>query len=79
MVVNYIRLGLVALFSYELIRSVAQGSMAHRHTAPEISGAVCDGKSRVVPNECSGVSGIRTKESLLEALKVFFKDNPGWQ
>ena len=30
---------------------VAQGSMAHPHTAPEISGAVFDGKSRDVPNE----------------------------
>jgi len=53
--------------------------MAHRHTAPEISGAVCDGKSRVVPNECSGVSETRTAEMLLAALKAFFKDNPGWQ
>ena len=30
---------------------VAQGSMAHRHTAPEISGAAFVGKSRDVPNE----------------------------
>ena len=44
---------------------VAQGSMAHRHTAPEISGAVCDGKSRVVPNECPG------QDSNLHALRHY--------
>jgi len=53
--------------------------MAHRHTAPEISGAVCDGKSRVVSQRVLWSKWDSNRESLLEVLKAFFKDNPGWQ
>jgi hypothetical protein len=58
---------------------VDQGSFAHVHAAPEISGAAFCGETRLYPKQCGYGDKVRTKESLLSALKVFFTDNPGWQ
>ena len=57
---------------------VDQGSFGHHNAATEISAAAFLGETRLYPFEWSDTDQVRANESLLTALKAFFKDNPGW-
>ena len=64
---------------YFFVFLVDQGSFAQHNTAPEISGAVFLGESRLYATKCCGEDEIRTRELLLASLIDFFKDNPAWE
>jgi hypothetical protein len=56
-----------------------QGSFAHQDTAPEISGAVPAGETRLVCSLAEPPRHRSNLDALFVALKDFFEQNPGWE
>ena len=56
---------------------VDSGRFAQPNTAPTIAGAVSVGEADHNHNEAEDVKRRSNRESLLAAIKQFFRDNPG--
>jgi len=65
--------------TFYFLNLVAQGSFAHVNAAREISHAAFCGETRLTATKWNGRDEIRTEDSLLAALKDFFKANPTWE
>jgi len=63
----------------ELFSKLGRPDSTKHNTAPPCDGAVLVGKPDQNLQMRNGRDEIRTEDSLLAALKDFFKDNPGWE